>query len=199
MTGQSEKTTPTATPSPQPKPKPAPTPAPVEKQDQSEPEAQLEAAPEPQKKAEEEPAQAQEAVDEPKKPEAEATSPVPQGELSFDAIHKSWRKIKAMVGKHNPRTEGLLNTAKLTGLKDNALILGFTSETLQRMMEKEGNINLTADILEEVFGRPMAVKCIVTSHQSGGLPDNVVIEKDGMVGTATRDLGGEITDAKEAE
>jgi hypothetical protein len=59
-----------------------------------------------------------------------------------------------MVKKHNPRTEGLLNTAKLAGIKDNTLILGFSSDTLKGMMEKEGNITLTTDILEEVFGQP---------------------------------------------
>lgn len=123
----------------------------------------------------------------------------PQGEVALSDVHKSWRKIKAMVGKHNPRTEGLLNTSKLTGLKGDTLILGFSSETLKQMMEKEGNINLTSDILEEVLGHPMLVKCIVSSHQSGALPDDVEIEKDGMVNTATRDLGGKITNAKETE
>ena len=104
-----------------------------------------------------------------------------------------------MVGKHNARTEALLNSSKLTGLKDNTLMLGFTTDTLKEMMEKEGNINLTADILEEVFNTPILVKCLVTSHQSGALPENLDIDHDGMVGTATRDLGGKITNAEEAD
>jgi hypothetical protein len=103
------------------------------------------------------------------------------------------------VGKHNPRTEGLLNSAKVTGLRENALILGFSSETLKNMMEKKGNITLTADILEEVFGQELLVKCIVTTHQGNPLPKDLEIEKDGVVGTATRDLGGKISSAKEAE
>jgi hypothetical protein len=102
-----------------------------------------------------------------------------------------------MVKKHNPRTEGLLNTAKLAGIKDNTLILGFSSDTLKGMMEKEGNITLTADILEEVFGQPLQVKCIVTSHDGSSIPENLQIDKDGMVGTATRDLGGKISSATE--
>jgi len=81
----------------------------------------------------------------------------------------------------------------------NTLILGFTSDTLKGMMEKEGNLTLTSDILEEVFGQPMLVKCIVTSHQGSALPKNIKIEKDGMVGTATRDLGGKISSAEEIQ
>jgi len=134
-----------------------------------------------------------------KKSEIEAPIKVSEGEVSLNDVNKAWGRIKAMVGKHNARTEALLNSSKLTGLKDNTLMLGFTTDTLKEMMEKEGNINLTADILEEVFNTPILVKCLVTSHQSGALPENLDIDHDGMVGTATRDLGGKITNAEEAD
>ena len=45
----------------------------------------------------------------------------------------------------------------------------------------------------------MLVKCIVTSHQGSTLPKNIKIDKDGMVGTATRDLGGKISNAEEIQ
>jgi DNA polymerase III subunit gamma/tau len=127
----------------------------------------------------------------------ETFSTLPGEEITITEFKRAWGKIKAMVKKHNPRTEGLLNTAKLAGMKDNTLILGFSSDTLKGMMEKEGNITLTADILEEVFGQPLQVKCIVTSHDGSSIPDNMQIDKDGMVGTATRDLGGKISSATE--
>lgn len=134
----------------------------------------------------------------PEPPEDEGTfSTLPGEEITITEIKRAWGKIKAMVKKHNPRTEGLLNTAKLAGIKDNTLILGFSSDTLKGMMEKEGNITLTADILEEVLGQPLQIKCIVTTHDSISIPENLQIEKDSMVGTATRDLGGKISSAKE--
>jgi len=122
-----------------------------------------------------------------------------EGQISISDVHQAWNEIRSRVKQHNPRTEGLLNTCKLTGVDGNTLILGFTSDTLKGMMEKEGNLTLTSDILEEVFGQPMLVKCIVTSHQGSALPKNIKIEKDGMVGTATRDLGGKISSAEEIE
>jgi DNA polymerase III subunit gamma/tau len=124
-------------------------------------------------------------------------STLPGQEITINEVKRGWGKIKAMVKKHNPRTEGLLNTAKLAGIKDKTLILGFSSDTLKGMMEKEGNITLTTDVLEEVFGQPLQVKCIVTSHDGSSIPENLQIDKDGMVGTATRDLGGKISSAKE--
>ena len=122
-----------------------------------------------------------------------------EGQITISEIHRAWQEIKVRVGQHNRRTEGLLNTAKLTGVDGNALVLGFSSDTLKNMMSKEGNITLTADILEEVLGQPMSVKCIVTTHQGSALPKNIKIEKDGMVSAATRDLGGKISSAEEIE
>jgi DNA polymerase III subunit gamma/tau len=120
-------------------------------------------------------------------------------EISLNEVHRLWPKIKSMVGQHNRRTEGLLNSARIAGLQENTLLLGFTSDTLKNMMERERNINITGDILEEVFRHPVQVKCIVTTSQSSSIPTNLEIDKDGMVGTATRDLGGKISKVEEVE
>ena len=120
-------------------------------------------------------------------------------EISLSELHRLWPQIKSKVGQHNRRTEGLLNTAKIAGLRDNTLFLGFTSDTLKSMMDKETNLNLTCDILEETFGYPILVKCIVSNSQTSAIPDNLKIDKDGMVGTATRDLGGKISKAEELD
>lgn len=139
-------------------------------------------------------------------PQEESEAPIPQEKpasvetsegVTLSDLHTEWERIKALVGNHNRRTEGLLNSSKLAGLKQDTLILGFSSEILKDMMEKEGNLNLTKDILEEVFDQPINIQCIVTSSQAGSIPDNLKIEKNGMVSTATRDLGGRISSAKE--
>ena len=134
---------------------------------------------------------------EPEQPETQQDTRHKSGdELTISEIQKSWTTIKSQVGNHNPRTEALLNSAKLTGLKADTLILGFSSEILKDMMDKTGNINLTKDILEEVLNRSLSIKCIVTTQGDNTIPDDLNIDKDGMVGTATRDLGGKINSAK---
>ncbi|MBG0786430.1 MAG: DNA polymerase III subunit gamma/tau [Anaerolineaceae bacterium] len=180
---------------PKPKPKSEPVQTPVEEKpvDSQKSEPQLERI------KEEERVQPKQESTEQETSESKPTKPAVEGDLKLSDIHKQWRKVKSMVGKHNPRTEGLLNTSKVVGLKDNTLILGFTSDTLKDMMDKGGNLTLTADILEEVFGTPINVNCIVSTHESSAVPDDIEIDNDGMVGTATRDLGGKITKAKEAD
>ncbi len=165
----------------------------------------LEKAADPQKsepqpaEAKKEPAHPKQEPAEEKTAEVKPSTPAVEGEITLSDIHKQWRKVKAMVGKHNPRTEGLLTSSKVVGLKDNTLILGFSSEILKEMMDKGGNLTLTSDILEEVFGRPIGVNCIVSTQDSSAVPEDIEIDNDGMVGTATRDLGGKITNAKEAD
>ncbi len=127
----------------------------------------------------------------------EIISPETEGDISISLIHTNWNKIKSLVGKHSRHTEGLLNSSKVAGLKNNSLILGFSSQTLKNMMDKEGNLNLMMDILEEVIGQPLKVQCIVTSQEGSALPEDLEIDQDGMVSTATRDLGGKISKAEE--
>ncbi len=123
----------------------------------------------------------------------------PGGDITLNDIHRAWDAIKAKVRQHNPRTEGILNSAKIAGMSENTLVLGFASEMVKGFMEKEGNLNLTNDILQEVLGKTIIIKCIVSTNQSSALPDDLEFDKDGMVSTATRDLGGKISKAEEAE
>ncbi|QRN83550.1 DNA polymerase III subunit gamma/tau [Chloroflexota bacterium] len=194
---QPTETTPVQPQQSQPKPKPKPEPVETPVQEKAVDSQKTE--PRPEKIKEEKPAKPRQEPIEKEPPQTKSAAPTVEGDLKLSDIHKQWRKVKSMVGKHNPRTEGLLNTSKVVGLKDNTLILGFSSDTLKDMMDKGGNLTLTADILEEVFGTPINVNCIVSTHESSAVPEDIEIDNDGMVGTATRDLGGKITKAKEAD
>jgi len=48
--------------------------------------------------------------------------------------------------------------------------------------------------LLEVMGRKIAVRCSLTNTKSNSLPHDTAVDSDGMVGTAIRDLGGEVVD-----
>ena len=123
----------------------------------------------------------------------------PAGTLTMDDVQRAWPRIRAQIKRHNPRTEGLLNSSKLSGLKENTLLLGFPSSILRDMMEKESNMTITMDVLEDVLGQPLILKCVVTSQQGSSVPGDMQIESDGMVGTATRDLGGKISSVEETQ
>jgi len=116
--------------------------------------------------------------------------------LSLKRIKKQWKAVRDLIRQENPRTEALLNSSKLLGLKDNALVLSFTSELLREKMTKESNIALARKILKQIFNQDLKIHCIVANRNRTNLPSDVEVDSDGMVGTATRDLGGEIVDVQ---
>lgn len=112
--------------------------------------------------------------------------------LTLQAVNKHWQQVLAQVRQRNPQTQGLLNSCKPFGVKDGVLFLGFNGEFAKSKMEREENITLTQEVLAQVLGMEIPVRCFVASGRKGGLPADV--DSDGMVATALRDLGGEIVD-----
>ncbi len=97
--------------------------------------------------------------------------------------------------RHDPRTQALLNSCRPLGLESGALIIGFRSDLLREKMEKGHNISLASLAIQEVFGKDVGIRCVLTESW---IPDNVSehqptpMEDDGMVSTALRDLGAQV-------
>jgi DNA polymerase-3 subunit gamma/tau len=117
----------------------------------------------------------------------------PGAGISLSKVVQSWPQIRALVKKRKSQTEGLLNSCKPMGIKDNMLILGFASEVLKSKMEMGDNLQITQAAIQQVLGAPLLVICTIATGKAG-LSANVEVDSDGMVGTALRDLGGEIVD-----
>lgn len=130
--------------------------------------------------------------DEPKSP----TPPSPSGTSNNNLAHvmQNWQSIRTAVKKMRSQTEGLLNSCQPLGIKDNALILGFSSEILKNKMEMPENTSIAEQALSEVMGAQIKVVCTLTNSKPNHLPQSHDIDSDGMVGTAMRDLGGEVVD-----
>ncbi len=110
--------------------------------------------------------------------------------VSQQDVQQGWAKIKQLVKKRSPMTEGLLNSARSIVLKGDTLVLGFQSEVVKSKMETVENIDLLRQALQSVLGAALAVRCTVVGNKSAS-PADLDIDGDGMVGTAL-DLGGKI-------
>ncbi|HVN56090.1 MAG TPA: DNA polymerase III subunit gamma/tau [Anaerolineaceae bacterium] len=124
-----------------------------------------------------------------------AVEPAPAaGAISFQALAQHWPRIRQLVKKRSPQTEALLNSGKLVGIKDGALIIGF-SPVLKVKMETGNNLEITSQAIAQTTGAALNVRCVLYSgKQSGSLPADMEVDSDGIVGTALRDLGGEVVD-----
>jgi DNA polymerase-3 subunit gamma/tau len=103
-----------------------------------------------------------------------------------------WPQVINLVRQASPNTYGLMNSSKSRYMRGETVLLGFASEVLKEKMEKPENLELAQRALGQVFQRPLEVKCYVDTARRSAVPPGV--EDDGMVGTALRDLGGELVD-----
>ena len=125
-----------------------------------------------------------------------AIKPAESSDLSMQAIQQSWPRIRALVKKRKNMTEALLNSCKLMGVKDGVLILGFKTEVIKSKMEANDNLQIIRVAIKEVAGIDLQVTCVISSGKGSAKLADLNVENDGMVGTALRDLGGEIVDVK---
>jgi len=123
------------------------------------------------------------------------TQPAPGVTISMQTISQNWPKIRALVKKQKAQTEGLLNSCTPLGIKDGVLLLGFKAELLKSKMETNDNLQIIRQALSQVLGIDLQVRCIISTGKNKNLPADLDVENDGMVGTALRDLGGEIVDS----
>ncbi|MGA9398573.1 MAG: DNA polymerase III subunit gamma/tau [Anaerolineaceae bacterium] len=126
---------------------------------------------------------------------ANAESPATNNDgLTLTKITQNWQAIRSTVKKKKGQTEGLLNSCQPLGIKDNALVLGFATEILKNKMETQENIAIAEQALLEVLGQKIAITCSLANAKSNNLPRTTEVDSDGIVGTALRDLGGEVVD-----
>jgi len=124
--------------------------------------------------------------------------PAPDANLSPDdrksshSLNQAWGEILAQVRNTDSSTYGLLNSTRSRYIKGNQLVLCFASQVLKSKMENEGKIEIVQQALQNMFQRELSIRCIVDASQIDNIPPEV--DRDGVVATALRDLGGEIVD-----
>jgi len=118
------------------------------------------------------------------------------GPVTFQVVQDRWRDILAATFERDPRAQALLNSGQPLGLKDGKLVIGFASDLLREKMDKGETLEQVSTALEHVLGRPMGVQCVLSKNwdQAEPAPGDPVMENGGMVDTAVRELGAEVSE-----
>jgi DNA polymerase-3 subunit gamma/tau len=118
------------------------------------------------------------------------------GPLTFQVVLDRWRDILAATFERDPRAQALLNSGQPLGLKNDTLVIGFASDLLREKMDKGETLKEVSTALEHVLGRPMGVQCVLSDNwdQAEPAPGDPVMEDGGMVDTAVRELGAEVSE-----
>ncbi|HEY3345976.1 MAG TPA: DNA polymerase III subunit gamma/tau [Anaerolineaceae bacterium] len=118
--------------------------------------------------------------------------------ITLQTVNQNWRQVLNLLREQKYfQTEAFLRSSRLLGIKESTLILGLNSEFSKSKMESGDHLEATRSALSRVLGVEMQVRCVVST---GKLNDKMLadldIDNDGMVGTALRDLGGEVVDVQ---
>jgi DNA polymerase-3 subunit gamma/tau len=128
----------------------------------------------------------------PPPPAAEQAETSKADQQATQNLGAAWPQIINLVRQASPNTYGLMNSSKSRYMRGETVLLGFASDVLKDKMEKPENLEVAQRALAQVFHRPLTVQCYVDTARRSAVPPGV--EDDGMVGTALRDLGGELVD-----
>jgi len=121
-------------------------------------------------------------------PPAVEESKIPDTDQQPLTVLQHWKEIVAQVRDTNKATQALLNSCKPLGVKDNQLVLSFSSDTIKGKMEGGDHLQICQDVIEKVIGVKMPVLCIVGGKDQSDLPEGV--DPNGLVASVVRDLGG---------
>ena len=127
--------------------------------------------------------------------ESPAGDKTPGTEQQPLTVLQHWKEIVDRVRDINPATQGILNSCKPLGIKDNQLVLSFRSDAIKGKMDGGDHLKICQDVIEKVIGVRLPVLCIVGGKDQSGLPDGV--DPNGLVAAVVRDLGGTLVDDQE--
>jgi DNA polymerase-3 subunit gamma/tau len=116
--------------------------------------------------------------------------------LTFQNVSDHWKDILAAALRLDRASQALINSGRPLSLEGSVLVLGFASDLLREKMEKEQHIRVARAAIEETLKASLGIRCVLTERweQGESSPPPLAVEDGGMVATAMRDLGAQVTE-----
>ena len=116
------------------------------------------------------------------------------GAVTTKTVADNWDAILEAAFRLDSRTQALLRSGKLLGVRDGRVVIGFPTEILREKMEKGHSLTHARRAIEQALGLPLEVRCVLLGQDAGGDEPTPTqpMEDDGMVATAVRELGGHV-------
>jgi len=124
----------------------------------------------------------------------DSASAVAGTDTALVKVTRSWKQVCAAVKlEKNMNLNALLNSCKVLDVKQDKLVLGFSSEILRAKADTPEQMEIIRRAVKEIAGMELAIKCVVSNARQPIPPD---VKADGMVAAAIK-KGGEIVDIQE--
>ena len=100
----------------------------------------------------------------PKKAGASTT----ESAVTAKAVAENWEAILDAAYRLDTRTQALLHSGKLLGMRDGRVVIGFPTEILREKMEKGHSLTHARQAMQQVLGAPVDVRCVLLQSLVGG-------------------------------
>jgi hypothetical protein len=136
----------------------------------------------------------------PSAPAKKAGAAPTEASVTAKAVAENWEAILDAAYRLDTRTQALLRSGKLLGIRDGRVVIGFPTEILREKMEKGHSLTHARQAMEQVLGAGVEVRCVLLSHWSGDEAPATAepMAEEGMVATAVRELGGHVVAVRPA-
>jgi hypothetical protein len=103
-------------------------------------------------------------------PAAPPAAAGPPSQPGGSAGGEEWAEVKRRVNAVHKPAGALLGAAEFERVEDDILYLRFPTEMLSHKLEEPGKMKLVQQTLAEVYGRPLQVRCRVSSRAPAPAP-----------------------------
>ncbi len=116
-----------------------------------------------------------------------AASPAPSA-IQLGAVVAKWKQVVAVSKKHHPSLPALLEWCQPVSIDGDTITLGFKNDVLLSKASDEPRRSGVEKALQDVFGAPLKVRCVVNNSEMTLPPD---VDGDSAVAEGMK-LGGKL-------
>ncbi len=136
-------------------------------------------------------------------PSAPAPASAPsqaEGPVTARNLHARWADVIAATRENDKAAEALLRSGWLAGIEEDVVFVQMPSSLLKEKIENARIRTAIEAALQQVFGRPLVLRCEMGSAQEGQQRGaESLLADDPLLASAVNELNGEITDIQTEE
>lgn len=102
---------------------------------------------------------------EPSKPQAISVKTLRKGKVTLGEIQNRWQEVLLAVRPRNHSVEALLRATRPIRLQEESLVIEVFYEFHKDRLEEEKSRRIVEEVVREVFGSPLFLKCILGEKQ----------------------------------
>lgn len=101
-----------------------------------------------------------------------------EGPLTLEHVVEHWSGVLTELRPRDLSLEALVRTCQLVDVEDDVIVLSFSRGFLRSKVEEDRKRRIVEDVLSDMFGRRLRIRCVTNREPAPGSAQEVVEEPD---------------------